>query len=107
MQEGENEFGREILDERTKRAETWHKSAASRAPFLKPAQPITCSTFAQDVIEGRAKVSDVHDHKHQPLIFGPASLIGGRLTSERERIAAQVFQPGHRCVCLLFFVNHC
>ncbi|ONK64353.1 uncharacterized protein A4U43_C07F24930 [Asparagus officinalis] len=94
--EGDNELAREILDERTKRAETWHRNAAGQAPFLKPAQPITCATFAQDVIEGRAKASDVHEHKHKPLIFGPASLIGGRLTSERERIAAQVFQPSHR-----------
>ncbi|KAG1346413.1 hypothetical protein COCNU_06G002420 [Cocos nucifera] len=90
------EFSREILDERTKRAETWHRNAANRAPFLKPADPITCATFAQDVIEGRANVSQAHEHKHQPLIFGPASLVGGRLTSERERLAAQVFQPGYR-----------
>lgn len=95
-QEGDSELAREILDERTKRAEAWHKSSATRAPFLKPVQPITCATFAQDVIEGRAKASDAHEHKHQPVIFGPASLIGGRLTSERERIAAQVFQPTHR-----------
>ncbi|KAG1367664.1 PP2A regulatory subunit TAP46 [Cocos nucifera] len=94
--EGEKEFIREILDERTKRAETWHRNAASQAPFLKPADPITCATFAQDVIEGRANTSQAHEHKHPPLIFGPASLVGGRLTSERERMAAQVFQPGHR-----------
>ncbi|XP_073109214.1 PP2A regulatory subunit TAP46 [Elaeis guineensis] len=94
--EGDEEFTREILDERTKRAETWHRNAASQAPFLKPADPITCATFAQDVIEGRANVSQAHEHKHQPLIFGPASLVGGRLTSERERLAAQVFQPGYR-----------
>ncbi|CAL9133895.1 unnamed protein product [Musa textilis] len=93
--EGED-FAREILDERTKRAETWHRNAASRAAFSKPAEPITCATFAQDVIEGRAKLSQAHEHKHQPLIFGPASLVGGRLTSERERMAAQVFQPGYR-----------
>lgn len=74
----------------------WHKSAASRAAFLKPSQPITCATFAQDVIEGRAKASQVHEHKHQPMIFGPATLIGGKLASERERMTAQVFQPGYR-----------
>ncbi|WOK99869.1 PP2A regulatory subunit TAP46 [Canna indica] len=93
--EGED-FAHEILDERIKRAETWHRNAASQTAFTKPAEPITCATFAQDVIEGRAKVSQAHEHKHQPMIFGPASLIGGRLTSERERMAAQVFQPGYR-----------
>ncbi|XP_020584807.1 PP2A regulatory subunit TAP46 [Phalaenopsis equestris] len=95
-QEGNDDFAREVLDERTQKAEMWHKTAASRAPFLKPSQPITCATFAQDVIEGRAKASEAHEHKHHPLIFGPASLIGGKLTSERERMAAQVFQPGYR-----------
>lgn len=95
MQEGED-FAHEILDERTKRAETWHRNAASKAAVSKPAEPITCATFAQDVIEGRAQLSQAHEHKHQPMIFGPASLVGGRLTSERERMAAQVFQPGYR-----------
>ncbi|KAK1629049.1 hypothetical protein QYE76_003364 [Lolium multiflorum] len=89
-------FAREMLDERTQKAEAWHHNAASRAPYSKPANPITCATFAQDVIEGRASVSQAHDHKHQPMIFGPASLIGGGLTSERERMAAQVFQPSYR-----------
>ncbi|KAF0897190.1 hypothetical protein E2562_034235 [Oryza meyeriana var. granulata] len=91
-----NAFAREMLDERTKKAEAWHHNAANRAPNSKPADPITCATFAQDVIEGRASVSQTHEHKHQPLIFGPASLVGGGLTSERERMAAQVFQPGYR-----------
>ncbi|XP_062203628.1 PP2A regulatory subunit TAP46 [Phragmites australis] len=91
-----NAFAREMLDERTQKAESWHHNAANRAPYSKPADPITCATFAQDVIEGRASVSQAHDHKHQPLIFGPASLVGGGLTSERERMAAQVFQPGYR-----------
>ncbi|KAL6906060.1 hypothetical protein ACP4OV_003661 [Aristida adscensionis] len=91
-----NAFAREILDERTKKAEAWHHNAANRAPYAKPADPITCATFAQDVIEGRASVSQAHEHKHQPMIFGPASLVGGGLTSERERMAAQVFQPGYR-----------
>ncbi|KAL0921982.1 hypothetical protein M5K25_005938 [Dendrobium thyrsiflorum] len=95
-QAGNDDFAREVLDERTQKAEMWHKTVASRAPFLKPSQPIACATFAQDVIEGRAKASQVHEHKHQPLIFGPATLIGGKLTSERERVAAQVFQPGYR-----------
>ncbi|OAY38906.1 PP2A regulatory subunit TAP46 [Manihot esculenta] len=96
LKEGDKEFSQAILDERTKKAEAWHRGAATRAQYTKPAPPITCATFAQDVLEGRADVSQVHDHKHQPLIFGPASLIGGNLTSERERMAAQVFQPSHR-----------
>lgn len=88
------------LDDRTKRAEAWHRDAAIRAQYTKPAEPITCATFAQDVIEGRAKVSQAHDHKHQPLLFGPASLVGGSLTSERERMAAQVFQPSYRYISI-------
>lgn len=103
LQEGDGGVTRVVLDERTKKAETWHRNAAIQAQFSKPAQPITCATFAQDVIEGRAKASQVHEHKHQPLIFGPASLVGGKLTSERERMAAQVFQPGYRSDS---FTNH-
>ncbi|KAF6146053.1 hypothetical protein GIB67_033412 [Kingdonia uniflora] len=96
LKEGNKEMARDVLDERTKTVEAWHRNAATRSQYIKPAQPITCATFAQDVVEGRAQVSQAHDHKHQPMIFGPASVIGGRVTSERERIAAQVFQPGHR-----------
>ena len=96
FQEGEKEFSQAILDDRTKKAEAWHRDAAANAQYTKPAPPITCATFAQDVIEGRAKVSQAHEHKHQPMIFGPHSLISGSLTTERERMAAQVFQPGHR-----------
>lgn len=96
FQEGETEFSRITLDDRTKKAETWHRDAAARTRYTNPAPPITCATFAQDVLEGRATVSQAHDHKHQPMIFGPQSLIGGSLTSERERMAAQVFQPSHR-----------
>ncbi|GJN07045.1 hypothetical protein PR202_ga24834 [Eleusine coracana subsp. coracana] len=91
-----NAFAREMLDERTQKAEAWHHNAATRAPYAKPADPITCATFAQDVIEGRASVSQAHEHKHQPMIFGPASLVGGGLTTERERMAARVFQPSYR-----------
>lgn len=96
LQEGDKEFFLDLLDDRTKKAEAWHRDAAVRAQYTKPARPITCAAFAQDVLEGRAKVSQAHEHKHQPLIFGPQSLVGGRLTSERERMAAQVFQPGFR-----------
>ncbi|XP_031258668.1 PP2A regulatory subunit TAP46 [Pistacia vera] len=96
LKEGEKEFSQAVLDERTKKAEAWHRDAAVRALYTKPAQPITCATFAQDVLEGRAQVSQAHEHKHQPMIFGPASLVGGGRTGERERMAAQVFQPHHR-----------
>ncbi|KAJ4850798.1 PP2A regulatory subunit tap46 [Turnera subulata] len=96
QKEGERAFSQSILDERTKKAEAWHRNAAVRAQYIKPAQPITCATFAQDVLEGRAKVSEFHDHKHQPMTFGPASLVSGSLTTEREKMAAQVFQPFHR-----------
>ncbi|KAK6250752.1 hypothetical protein SCA6_004757 [Theobroma cacao] len=96
LKEGEKGFSQAILDDRTKKAEAWHRDAAARARYTKPAPPITCATFAQDVIEGRANVAQAHDHKHQPMIFGPQSLIGGSLTNERQRMAAQVFQPGHR-----------
>ncbi|KAF3432807.1 hypothetical protein FNV43_RR23909 [Rhamnella rubrinervis] len=94
--EGDKEFSRDVLDDRAKRAEAWHRDAAARVQYTKPVQPITCATFAQDVLEGRAKASDAHEHKQQPIIFGPASLVGGGLTSERERMAAQVFQPSYR-----------
>ncbi|XP_076928912.1 PP2A regulatory subunit TAP46-like isoform X2 [Bidens hawaiensis] len=95
-QEGDTEISQAVLEERAKTVEDWHRNASARARYTKPAAPITCATFAQDVLEGRAKVSQAHDHKHQPVMFGPASLVGGSITSERERIAAQVFQPGHR-----------
>lgn len=94
--DGDKNFSREILDDRMKRAEAWHRDGVVRARYSKPAPPITCATFAQDVLEGRANVSQAHEHKHQPMIFGPASLVNGPLTSERERLAAQVFQPGFR-----------
>ncbi|KAJ6881422.1 PP2A regulatory subunit TAP46 [Populus alba x Populus x berolinensis] len=96
LKEGGKAFSQTILDEQAKKAENWHRDAAVKARYTQPAQPITCATFAQDVLEGRAKVSQAHDHKHMPITFGPASLVGGSLTSERERMRAQVFQPGHR-----------
>lgn len=97
-QDGNNELAQSILDERTKKAEDWHRNAATRSRYTKPAAPITCATFAQDVIEGRASISQGHEHKHQPMIFGPASLVAKNPTSERERMAAQVFQPSFRYV---------
>ncbi|CAK7324190.1 unnamed protein product [Dovyalis caffra] len=96
LKEGDKGFSQTVLDERAKKAEDWHRGAAVKARYTQPAQPITCATFAQDVLEGRAKVSQAHDHKHLPMTFGPASIVGGSLTSERERMKAQVFQPGHR-----------
>ncbi|GAB2265063.1 PP2A regulatory subunit tap46 [Dionaea muscipula] len=96
LQSESKELSQKLLDERVEKAEAWHRDAAARARYTKPADPITCATFAQDVLEGRAKVSQAHEHKHQPLLFGPASLISGNLTTERERMAAQVFQPSHR-----------
>ncbi|KAF3683239.1 PP2A regulatory subunit TAP46 [Capsicum annuum] len=96
LYDGEKEFSQLILDERTQKVESWHRNAAARARYTKPAAPITCATFAQDVLEGRAKVSEAHEHKHQPLLFGPASLVGVNPSTERERIAAQVFQPHYR-----------
>lgn len=92
---GEDVTTRAMLDERISKAESWHKGAALKARTSKPAHPITCATFAQDVIEGRASLGQGHDHSHQPL-FGPASLVGNSITTERQRMAAQVFQPSHR-----------
>jgi immunoglobulin-binding protein 1 len=90
------------MDDRAKKAEAWHRNAAVRAQNTKPSPPITCATFAQDVLEGRAQASQAHDHKHQPLIFGPQSLVNGSFTNERERMAAQVFQPSHRYIFIPF-----
>ena len=90
FRKGAKLFPQTILDEHAKKAENWHRDAAVKARYTQPAQPITCAAFAQDVVEGRAKVSQAHDHKHVPMTFGPASLVGGSLTSERERMRAQV-----------------
>ncbi|KAL3014777.1 hypothetical protein AAZX31_06G123600 [Glycine max] len=105
--DGDKEFSKDVLDERAKKAEAWHHDSAVRARYTKPSSPITCATFAQDVLEGRAKASQAHDHKHQPLIFGPASLVNGNITTERERMAAQVFQPSHRYALSPLSINAC
>lgn len=96
LEEGQTQISQAMLDERTMKAEAWHRDAAARSQYTRPAKPITCATFAQDVIEGRANVSQMHEHKHQPLIFGPASLVGRNPTTVREKMAAQVFQPHYR-----------
>ncbi|KAJ3671198.1 hypothetical protein LUZ60_008624 [Juncus effusus] len=99
---GEEEFAREVLDSRLQKRETWHRAAATSAPLSKPAEPIRCATFAQDVIEGRASIAQAgehrhqHQHQHQPMIFGPTSVVNRGFSSEKERLAAQVFQPGYR-----------
>ncbi|KAL9256294.1 PP2A regulatory subunit TAP46-like protein [Drosera capensis] len=68
LQNGTKEFSQDVLDERAKRAEAWHRTAAARARFTKPADPLTCATFAQDVLEGRAKVSQlVSSEETSPL----------------------------------------
>uniref|UniRef100_A0A0D3AML4 Uncharacterized protein n=1 Tax=Brassica oleracea var. oleracea TaxID=109376 RepID=A0A0D3AML4_BRAOL len=85
LKNGEDEFSRDALDDRIKKAETWHRDAAARVLYSRPAQPVTC-----------ASVSQGHEHKHQPIIFGPASIVNGGLSSEIERMIAQVFQPSHR-----------
>lgn len=94
-QNGQNELMRTLLEERLKKAEAWHTNAARRSQFEKPMPPITCATFATDVLEGRANPLHANEHKHKPLLFGPHSQISGNLTTEREQIAAQVFQPRH------------
>ncbi|XP_041009805.1 PP2A regulatory subunit TAP46 [Juglans microcarpa x Juglans regia] len=93
--EGDKGFS-QVLDYHSKRAEAWHRNAAARAWYTKPAEPITYATFAQEVLEGRVKASKAHDHKYQPLAFGPLSLVGGSITSERKRMEIQVFQPSYR-----------
>ncbi|KAM0891402.1 hypothetical protein ACQ4PT_026431 [Festuca glaucescens] len=77
-------FAREMLDERTQKAEAWHHNAASRAPYSEPANPITCATFAQDVIEGRASVSQAHDHKTSTDDIWTCKSCWRGLTSERK-----------------------
>lgn len=91
-----------MLEEQFKKrqtaAEQWHQSARRKAQegTLRPSAPISCATFAQDVIEGRSRVGEKHVHHKPKLGFGPVSLIGSGGTSTfREAMAAQVFQPSH------------
>ncbi|KAM7262391.1 hypothetical protein ACFE04_021468 [Oxalis oulophora] len=55
-------------------------------PYASRTQQIACATLAQDILEGRAQISDAHKHNHQPLIFLAQSLIGGSVTNYREQI---------------------
>ncbi|BBM97789.1 immunoglobulin-binding protein 1 [Marchantia polymorpha subsp. ruderalis] len=105
IQEVQGKLGNEaltksILDERQAKAESWHKEAASKARTIRnPA--LAAAAYGQDVIEGRAPViRDIYHQpqlqQHRPLLFGPASVIDGSMSTERERMVAEVFQPTHR-----------
>lgn len=91
---GEDLLSRAVLDDRISRAEAWHRDASAKSRTSKPAQAISCATFAQDVIEGRASLQRGHDHTKVP-VFGPVSMVSGNIVSERDRIVAEVFQPSH------------
>lgn len=95
--QGRESFSKEVLDERHQRADDWHRQGAVKAQTSRPAVPINCATYAQDVIEGRVAIQPSHQHTHgSPMLFGPASVVSGSLSSDRERQIAQVFQPSHR-----------
>lgn len=95
-EEGREAFSKEMLDERHSRADDWHRQGAAKAQTSRPAIPITCATYAQDVIEGRVAIQPNHQHTHgAPMLFGPASVVSGSLSTDRERQIAQVFQPSH------------
>lgn len=95
--QGRESFSKEILDERHQRADDWHRQGAVKARTSRPAVPINCATYAQDVIEGRVAIQPSHQHTHgSPMLFGPASVVSGSLATDRERQIAQVFQPSHR-----------
>ncbi|GJR03924.1 hypothetical protein Tco_0526908 [Tanacetum coccineum] len=53
-EEGNVEISQAILKECAKTVEDGHRNAAARARYTKPTVPITCASFAQDVLEGRA-----------------------------------------------------
>ena len=99
IQNGKPAFSRSSLDDRISAAEARHRNArrAAESAMATSSQPITCSTHAQDVIEGRVKVGDPHSHRPLATGFGPVSLMGrGKIPGTfRERVAAQVFQPSH------------
>lgn len=95
--QGRESFSKEMLDERHQRADDWHRQGAVKARTARPVQPINCATYAQDVIEGRVAIQPTHQHTHgSPMLFGPASVVSGSLSTDRERQIAQVFQPSHR-----------
>eukprot|EP00246_Nothoceros_aenigmaticus_P016534 TRINITY_DN7590_c0_g1_i2.p1 TRINITY_DN7590_c0_g1~~TRINITY_DN7590_c0_g1_i2.p1 ORF type:complete len:410 (-),score=57.88 TRINITY_DN7590_c0_g1_i2:704-1894(-) len=91
---GEDLRSRAVLDDRITRAEALHKDASIKARTSRAARSISCATFAQDVIEGRASLQHGHTHTNRPL-FGPASMVTGNFSTERDRIVAEVFQPSH------------
>eukprot|EP00897_Mesotaenium_endlicherianum_P002760 jgi/Mesen1/2511/ME000016S01859 len=93
--DGRQSLSRESLDLRTQQAMSRHMSASRQAYSSRPSAPIHCSTFAQNVIEGRQNPSHKHTHGPGHVVFGPSSMVGGALTTDRERIVAQVFQPSH------------
>eukprot|EP00245_Coleochaete_scutata_P009210 TRINITY_DN2978_c0_g1_i1.p1 TRINITY_DN2978_c0_g1~~TRINITY_DN2978_c0_g1_i1.p1 ORF type:complete len:426 (-),score=104.60 TRINITY_DN2978_c0_g1_i1:179-1456(-) len=113
---GENggPLSREALDERLAKGESWHRETAERARMgaLGRRPMIPFQVAAQALIEGRAgldrnqggqqqgliqfqQTHHHHHHHHHPQLFGPASLTMSAPSSDRERMASQVFQPAH------------
>ena len=107
-------WSREALEDSLRRREASHRSAASAVSaasagriVLPPQQAITCSTLAQDVIEGRVPHDAIGGHKHSavPLVFGPVSMTAGVKggvrgglvdpLAARDLARARVFQPSH------------
>ncbi|KAL2650186.1 hypothetical protein R1flu_018314 [Riccia fluitans] len=98
---GHDVITRSMLDERHARAELWHKQAAASSNTIIRNPALAAAAYGQDVIEGRAPViRDIyHDPRPQqskPLLFGPASVLQGSMSTDRERMVAEVFQPSHR-----------
>lgn len=97
--QGENgPLSQSRLDQRHRMAENFHRTAQRNAVNreIPVRAPISCATFAQDVIEGRADQSQPHTHRLPTVGFGPVSLMGGpRSQTNRQRLQAQVFQPSH------------
>lgn len=100
-------LAKSMLNERQARAESWHKEAAAtiRTVIWNPA--LAAAAYGQDVIEGRAPVirdlyHDPMPQQHRPRLFGPASVLQGGMSTERERMVAEVFQPSHRYFFLVF-----